>query len=151
MTIEGITSQPCSQPLEPCSAVPEGQKGSRTVIQPGRFCGKGGGFNASNKLRNKPAIDHKVRLVNHAIRLRGLRVTTYIPNQTAAIKKTKLANIVMESSIEFLSARKKVYYSPLIPEELPAFYWRIAVRTLLYFRSKDEPEPSPDLFDDQFV
>jgi hypothetical protein len=112
MTIAGITSQPCSQPLEPCSAVPEGQKGSRTVIQSGRFCGKGGGFKASNKLRNKPAIDHKVRPVNHAIRLRGLRVTTYIPNQTAAIKKTKLVSIVMESSIEFCLLEKRCNILP---------------------------------------
>jgi hypothetical protein len=34
-------------------------------------------------------------------------VTTYIPNQTAAIKKTKFVCTVIESSIEFYLLEKK--------------------------------------------
>jgi hypothetical protein len=63
-----------------------------------------------------------VRPVNQAIRLRGLRVTTYIPNHTAAIKKTKLVSNVNESSIEFyLLDKKKVFVSPSTPKSYQLF------------------------------
>lgn len=72
-------------------------------------------------LRNNPATDHMVKPVNHDTKLRGLRVMTYIPNHTAAIKKAKLIWSVVVTSIELpgvfgaYSSRNTKYITNGIP------------------------------------
>ena len=84
--IDNVMDHPCNQEPDPSSNVPIGQIRKKYFNQSGKLWGGGGGARASNILRNIPAIVQKVRPVSHEIRRRGLRVTTYNPNQQAIIK-----------------------------------------------------------------
>ena len=106
-----ITDHPRSQPVAPCSlrAIAR-QNGKNSRSQFTSLIGTGGGLSASSTSIKRRVIVHRVKPVNQAIRLRGLRVTTYTPNHNAMAIVKKLEIKVKEKSTTLPFNNKHMVY-----------------------------------------